>query len=167
MLVVFLVSPEGTSGRGSTRLQPDLTLCHCIITSLHLWVGRVDAAAPPEAPPPQCRRCRGTDHLFTSSQQEGWHREAGAAEAGLSAPSMASRSLFCVVRALADWQQVEGGRFPVSPTLCPQWSPIKEGNQKKNKKAAWHHLFWLCLPWRFLSLSPGLLPLPSAPVRMR
>ena len=55
-----------------------------------------------------------------------------------------------VVDFLCLWLSVHSGR------------PSRKGT-KKNKKAAWHYLFWLCLPWRFLSLSPGLLPLPSAP----
>ena len=54
-----------------------------------------------------------------------------------------------MVQALAYWQQGEGGRFPVSLTLCPQWSPIKEGNQKKQKSCV--ALSFLALPSMALS----------------
>lgn len=55
-------------------LQPDVTLCHCITTSLRLLrlcAHHLSAEAAGGG--------RGADRLFTSSQQEGWHREAGAA----------------------------------------------------------------------------------------
>lgn len=100
-LVCFLLPPEGTSGRAWTRLQPDLTLCHCVTMLLRHWEGLVDAATPPEAPPPcswwrRWGRGKGTVHLFPSSQREGWGRGVGGAEVGLPAALLASSGL-CLV----------------------------------------------------------------------